>query len=70
MKVIFTSGEEDNIFNDVEEDTMAYCDSDNELQIVGETRGTFNFNPLTRSSREEVGPLVQITNFTDIPIHT
>ena len=65
--VIFTSDEEDNIFNDVVEDTMAYYDSDNELQIVGETRGTFYFNPLTRSSREEVGPLVQITKFTDIP---
>ena len=66
--VIFTSDEEDNIFDDVvEEDTMAYYDSNNELQIVGETRGTFYFNPLTRSSREEVGPLVQITKFTDIP---
>ena len=46
---------------------MAYCDSNNELQIVGETRGTFNLNPLTRSLREEVGPLIQITKFTDIP---
>ena len=66
--VIFTSDEEDNIFNDVvEENTMAYCDTDNELQIVGETRSTFNFNPLTRSFREEVGPLIEITKFTNIP---
>ena len=65
--VIFTSDEEDNIFDDVvEEDTMAYYDSNNELQIVGETRGTFYFNLLTRSSRE-VGPGVQISKFTDIP---
>ena len=60
--VIFTSDKEDNIFN-----TMAYCDSNNELQIVGEMRGAFNFNPLTRSSRDEVGPLIEITKFTDIP---
>ena len=66
--VIFTSDKEDNILDDVvEENTMAYCESDNKLQIVGETRGTFNFNPLTRSLKEEVGPLIQITKFTDIP---
>ena len=47
--VIFTSDKEDNILDDVvEENTMAYCDSDNKLQIVAETRGTFNFNLLTR----------------------
>ena len=66
--VIFTSDEEDNIFdNVVQEDTLSYYDSDNDLQIVGDTRGKFYFNPLTRSSREEVGPLVQITKFADIP---
>ena len=68
LNVIFTSDEEDNIFDDiVEDDTMAYCDSNNELQIVGEMTTTFTFNPLTWSSREEVGPLVQITKFKDIP---
>ena len=68
MTVIFTSDEEDNIFdNVVQEDTLGYYDSDNDLQIVGDTRGKFHFNPLTRSSREEVGPLVQITKFADIP---
>ena len=68
LNVIFTSDEEDNIFDDIiEDDTMAYCDSNNELQIVGETTTTFTFNPLTWSSREEVGPLVQITKFKDIP---
>ena len=66
--MIFTSDEEDNIFdNVVQEDTLGYYDSDNDLQIVGDTRGKFHFNPLTRSSREEVGPLVQITKFADIP---
>ena len=68
LNVIFTSNEEDNIFDDIiEDDTMAYCDSNNELQIVGEMTTTFTFNPLTQSSREEVGPLVQITKFKDIP---
>ena len=39
--VSFTSDEEDNIFDDVvEEDTLGYYDSDNDLQIVGETRDT------------------------------
>ena len=66
--VFFTSDEDDNIFNDiVQEDTLGYCDSNNELQIIGEKIDTFHFNPLTRSSREEVGPLVQITKFIDIP---
>ena len=69
--VFFTSGEDDNIFDDiVEEDTLGYCDSDNELQITGEKFhfiSTFHFNPLKRSSREEVGPFVQITKFIDIP---
>ena len=66
--VIFTSDEEDNIFDDmVKEDTLAYINSNDELQIVGETKHTFHFQPLTRSSREEVGPLVQITKFEDIP---
>ena len=66
--VIFTSYEEDNIFdNVVQEDTLGYCDSDNDLQIVGDMRGKFHFNLLTRSSREEVGPLVQIKKFADIP---
>ena len=65
--MIFTSDEEDNIFDDVvQEDTLAYYDSDNDLQIVGDTRSKFHFNPLTRSSREEVGPLVQITKFAKI----
>ena len=36
--VIFTSDEEDNIFDDVvQEDTLSYCDNDNDLQIVGDT---------------------------------
>ena len=67
--VIFTSDEEDNIFDDmVKEDTLGYIKSDdNELQIVGETKHTFHFQPLTRSSKEKVGPLVQITKFQDIP---
>ena len=66
--VIFTSDEEDNIFDDVmQEDTLGHYDSDNDLQIVGDTRSKFHFNPLTRSSRQEVGPLVQITKFADIP---
>ena len=66
--MIFTSDEEDNIFDDVvQEHTLGYYDSDNDLQIVGDTRSKFHFNPLTRSSREEVGPLVQITKFADIP---
>ena len=65
--VIFTS-DEDNIFNDVvQEDMLGYIDSNDKLQIVGETKYTFNFQPLTRSSREEVRPLVQITKFKDIP---
>lgn len=66
--VIFTSDEEDNIFSDVvKEDTLGYIKSDDELQIVGEIKQTFHFNLLTRSSREEVGSLVWITKFQDIP---
>ena len=66
--VILTSDKEDNIFdNVVQEDTFGYYDSDNDLQTVGDTRSKFHFDPLTRSSREEVGPLVQITKFADIP---
>ena len=69
MMSFSTSDEEDNIFDDmVKEDTLGYINSsDNELQIVGKTKHTFHFQPLTRSSREEVGPLVQITKFQDIP---
>ena len=51
----------------VKEDTLGYINSDDELQIVGKTKHTFHFQPLTRSSREEVGPLVQITKCQDIP---
>ena len=65
--VIFTSDEDDNIFDDIVDDnTMGYYDRNNELQIVGETTSTFTFQPLSQSSREEVGPLVQITKFNDI----
>ena len=45
---------------------MGYYDRNDELQIVGETTSTFTFQPLSWSSREEVGPLVQITKFNDI----
>ena len=65
--VIFTSDEDDNIFDDIVDDnTMGYYDRNDELQIVGETTSTFTFQPLSWSSREEVGPLVQITKFNDI----
>ena len=65
--VIFTSDEDDNIFDDiVNNNTMGYYDRNDELQIVGETTSTFTFQPLSQSSREEVGPLVQITKFNDI----
>ena len=66
--VIFRSGKQDNIFHDmVKEDTLGYINSNDELQIIGKTKHTFHFQPLTRSSREGVGPLVQITKFQDIP---
>ena len=65
--MIFTSDEDDNIFDDIVDDnTMGYYDRNDELQIVGETTSTFTFQPLSWSSREEVGPLVQITKFNDI----
>ena len=53
----------------MKEDTLSYYDSDNDLQIVGDTRSKFHSNLLIRSSREEVRPLVQTTKFADIP-HT
>ena len=54
-------------FDNVVEDTLGYIKSDDELQIVGEIKQIFHINPLTRLSGEEVGPLVQITKFQDIP---
>ena len=66
--VIFTSDKGDNIFdNFIQEDTLGYIDSNDGSQIVDKTKHTFNFQPLAGSSREEVGPLVQITKFKDIP---
>ena len=42
--VIFTSDEDDNIFDDiVDNNTMGYYDRNDELQIVGETTSTFTF---------------------------
>ena len=47
--VIFTSDEEDNIFDDVmQEDTLGHYDSDNDLQIVGDTRSKFHFKPINK----------------------
>ena len=44
--IFFTSDEDDNIFNDiVQEDTLGYCNSNNELQIIGEKINTFPFQP-------------------------